>query len=326
MKIPRFIECGFEFTAAKKQNSEPKGNIDVRYDGETLEKKDSYPLSKHEWITQNFTPDDCGCEVATPILEKPTEVPMVFKQFKDFVDKSNITLDINEAVGGLGGCHIHLDVSFMTAKFRKLFLQNIGIFFANNPQLNWGFNDVNDDCNANSLMYNRVSSIFAYCVYLKDELKDTTENLIKNRFVNDMAALDAYLYNPLVVLLYKSYAIRYNPAYESIELRIFDMPTSLKQHLLHYEVAMGIYKYCLQATKRNYKLKLKFNKGTGYKMTETEAIDSFKKVMKLLKINPIRTRDMLFNIKTRYAWNKEINSERSAWSFIVTINDNEYLN
>jgi hypothetical protein len=142
----------------------------------------------------------------------------------------------------------------------------------------------------------------------KSSMSEESKAKIREKFDDDKSPLNLFLYNPMLIVIYKTNAIRYNEDYKTLELRIFDMPTTLAQHILHYDVAMAIYKYCFRVTNKNKLLKLKFTEDTGYKLTEVEAINSFKKAMKTLHIAPNRTRNMLFNIRTRYEWNRELNS------------------
>lgn len=280
-----------------------------------VEYSDRDKLSPHKWICENFSSDDCGCETSTPIVKSELEVTKYFKQFKSFVDDANLTIDMDLARCGLGGCHIHLSMPKLSVARQKLFLRNVATLLTNYPQLNWGFNDPNDNINANSMLTEHNEPTGGSRILLSAHTSDVhtwwNDDTILNRhhgflyrFADDSTPLKAFLFNPLKIELYKHFALRYNEDYHTLELRIFDMPSSLKQHLLHYDVAIAIYNYALKLTKKGKQLKLKYKKQSQYTMNQTEAIAEFYKALKLLGIDKGRTRKMVGNIKLRYAWAK----------------------
>lgn len=316
-----FIKCGFEFTAARKMGELPKGkyfNSDLDYDSvelETWDVEDWKEITPYKWIIDNYYSDDCGCEVATPIVKSRKNVESFFNEFKSFVTKSNLTLNSDKANNLLGGCHIHMDLAkFVTVNKKTLFLRNIAIFMTNNPQLNWGFNDLEDNINANSLFYGYEPKPTIFSNYrdygllnnLNIPHKHTNDNNVikKNspyyKFRYEKYPYNAFIHNPLDVTLYKRYAIRYNSEYNTIEFRIFGMPKTLNQHVLHYDVARAIYLYCEDATLKGKRLKLIVDKETKY--TLEESLDRFLNCMKTLKINKNRVGQMIKNIKARYEW------------------------
>lgn len=302
--MKKFINIGFEFTASLKVGKKPNPKrFCVRDTIVCLQwgKK----ISNIPWIENRYDSDNCGCEVSTPIIKTKQEVISHFNQFKSFAERNAMTLDINKAVCGLGGCHIHLDLSYMNLPFRKRFLRNMGVFFTNNPQLNWGFNDVNDDCNANSLLSEfrceettRKVSInnFVYFPHKSEKVKV---------FLKDTKPLHLFLAHPTHIELYKYFAIRYDPAYKTLEMRIFDMPKNLNQHLLHYDVAMGIYRYIYKLTEEKKKLKLVFTSNKEFKkITVDNAIGMLDTTLTSVGIPKHRTQEMRDNIATRYEWNE----------------------
>ena len=150
----KFVKVGFEFTASRKVKTPLNSKVlipDGRYELE-FDSRDRNKLSKYGWINKGFTEDTCGCEVPTPIITKYWQIIEGFKQFKSFVDVTGLTIDLDKARCGLGGCHIHIDTSYLSLSIRKQLLKNIAIYLTNNPWLNWGFNDYNDNYNANSLL------------------------------------------------------------------------------------------------------------------------------------------------------------------------------
>lgn len=296
---PKFVNCGFEFTAGIKKGGRIKSSslyIDsydrycLRYRWNLSDK-----ISNYKWINDNYESDVTGCEVPTPIVKKKIEVTKYFNDFNSFVKKTNLTLDINKARCVLGGCHIHLDVSQVSINKRKQLIRNIAILLTNYPQLNWGFNDVNDNINANSLLTASGLSIEDTLVWNTDGAQINLEN---NPLIN------LFLNEPLNIVLKKKFAIRYNQEYKTVEFRIFDMPKNLKQHLLHHDVAVAIYNYCLNLTNKGIKLKLEYKKLSDYNFTLKESIIKFNEILTLLKIDTSRTNRMVKNIKVRYSWNK----------------------
>jgi hypothetical protein len=323
----KFVNCGFEFTAEQKVNGEVTNNglIDGFY---SLDRRGF--ISPISWIQNLYEDDGHGCEIPTPIVTNQADVTRYFNEFKSFVDASNLTIDINEAKHGLGGCHIHMDVSKLRINKRKDFIRNMIVFITNNPQLNWGFNDVNDNDNANSLLCEEKESaryifngdfifvrkpqihhVTASVSFNDDEnLKvDDNELIIKGskyyKFARHTSPLRVFLFDPINVEPHKHFGIRYNNGYKTVELRIFDMPKNLTQHLLHHEVATAIYNYCLDKTNQGIKLKLKYKKFTDINQSKTTAIKEFKATMTLLGISNTRTKEQIENIHTRYQWQKQ---------------------
>ncbi len=321
-KSSTFIRCGFEFTASPKIGIKPKAPL-YTYTGDNNLHYNNYRggISKYKWINESFDGDECGCEVSTPIIANKDDVSRVFDMFKTWANSKNLTLDINKAKCGLGGCHIHMEMPKLPIVQRRLFLKNIAILLTNYPQLNWGFNDPNDNYNANSLLaecedqLNLSSAIFRsnydniYClVSLSSDRWSSSSKTNVGSYLypyrNERSPLTVFLNDPFKVTLHKKFAIRYNENYKTVEIRIMDMPKTLKQHLLHHDVAKAIYNYCLKATLKGQLLKLNYTKYSEYQFTEKEAINEFYKVLNLLDIEKSRTNKMIGNIKLRYYWNR----------------------
>ncbi len=310
----KFIKVGFEFTAARaiKKNPNYTGNLSFRRGFDAVVKKLSRKISDVKWINNNYTSDGCGCEVSTNIIKSNSGVIKKFKEFNNFVNNNNLSIDITKATCGLGGCHIHMDLSYMEEPFKERFLKNAAIFMTNNPELNWGFNDVNDNVNANSLLTNTAghdifgSPILMTC-FADDfngwKIKPKDKTILK-KFKNDRNPFKAFLAHPTHITLKKNFAIRYNEDYKTIEFRIFDMPKDLTQHLLHYDVAKAIYNHCYKQTEKNKLFNIKFHKQKDYYFSLDYSIKQFNKTMKTLGISPDRTEDMILNITTRYDWTK----------------------
>lgn len=338
--MKRFINVGFEFTAGLthgKKITNPalyliSSELNVRY-GYPVNHRDE--VSKYKWICENFKSDSCGCEVPTPIIKNKADVTRYFKEFKSFVDKSSLSIDLQTSRCGLGGCHIHMGIGFMPIAFRKRFLKNVGVFLTNHPQLNWGFNDPNDNGNANSLLTQFTGDtpnpfatfkIENSCYTGNDVLyernaqgeyvHDANGSFIRlvdkqlEPFKDDESPYRAFMSNPIKIELKKRFALRYNEEYKTLELRIFDMPTCLKQHLLHYDVAMAIFNRCYHLTEAKIELVPIYHHWHGYMLEPLEvALLKFDICMKLLGISKTRTADMHENIKTRFKWNKKMGEE-----------------
>lgn len=285
-----FIKCGFEFTAGVKKGKDNKiaqkfkQSLKLYSDGYTLYNQHNCKLPTNEWINDNFESDSCGLEISTPIVNNLKEVSTYFNDFKEFTEEANITIDSEKSKYCLGGCHIHMDVSNIPKKLLSKFIINLCIFFSNNPQLNWGFNDPNDNENANSFL-NKYENLFQV----------NTSNITALDYLSKKSMASHYFI--------KRYAIRYNNGYQTVEFRILDMPTDLEQHLLHYELVTNIYKHCLDLAKDNKKIKLEYRQMSDYKFRVDESIMKFCKTIELLNINPNRCGKMIENIKLRYYWN-----------------------
>lgn len=281
----KFVRCGFEFTASLKEGKDVtnKGlecmytswfsGIIAQYG---LRRTYKSKISSKDWIDKRFEDDGGGCEVSTPIVQSKQEITKYYKEFMDFVKSSNLTVNLDEAFDALGGCHIHMDVSFLSKPIKTRFLKNLAIFFTNNPELNWGFNEIEDNWNANSLLTQKFKHSECPCL------------------------LPTFLKNPLTYSISKEYVFRYNRTYDSVEFRIFDMPLDLKQHLLHYDVAKAIYDICLKMAFAKKQFKIKYNKYQDYKLDLNVSLSNFKATMKILNIDIKRTKKMLENIKKRY--------------------------
>jgi hypothetical protein len=314
--MKKFIKVGFEFTASANAKTDTnstffnkKGNegsfirwMSQHYGVNINETTKRYKIKdlpkQFSWINENYEYDDCGCEVATPIIDNIYDVTNCYNTFKQFTQRYGFTTDINKALCGLGGCHIHIDLKHLTKSVKIKLLSNIAVFVTNNPQLNWAFNDVNDNTNANSLLNHRGIDNS-----LEDNCDIMCDNKAVKKYLNDANPYRAFVEKPLHIDLNKVYSIRYNDGYNTIEFRIFDMPNDLTRHLLHYDVAMAIYNYCLKLTMANIKLTSQYDTireiaNIPYK----EAIKKLKETMKTIGINYKRVKDLEVNIQTRYDW------------------------
>lgn len=313
---PDFINVGFEFTAAKKKGSKLVG-LDI-YKHRLSRQRVNLKLIKlkgKDWIHNNFSDDECGCEVPTRIITEKSNIIKYYKDFIYFVKKSGLTTNIKNSVCGLGGCHIHIDVRFMDNIFKANFLRNLGIFMTNYPQLNWAFNDCNDNINANSLLTNQqvnigIDNIKSSCYDLESSFENFCDRVSTNsslyKFKNNLNPLNAFLSNPLKIGLRKKFSLRYCNLTDSVELRIFDMPDNLVRYILHYDVAMAIYNYCFDITKENKIISLKYKNSSEYfYMNISDAICQFNECMSILKINKRRTKYLTDNIIIRLKWNKK---------------------
>lgn len=317
----KFIQCGFEFTASQKAKSRLKSKTLHAEFGAYIHRKtelyfDSFgqrnnlrrihDISEFPWISENFSSDDCGCEVSTPIIKTKDEAIRHFNEFQLFVDTNNLTVDPDLAMCGLGGCHIHLGLETIPQKQRKLFFQNVIVFLTNNPQLNWGFNDPNDNINANNLLEDISED--------KDGIRSRTDSFSSVRYERHKILMDMYdkatsvlkavLKYPFEIELHKKFSIRYNEEYKTIELRIFDMPRTLEQHILHSDVAQAIFHHCLAKTKKGILARVEYKSQADYKVPLKEAKRKFTKVMKDLGVDIKRTRHQIKAMELRYEWNK----------------------
>lgn len=328
----KFVNCGFEFTASPKK----KGIVisDVIYNNHGIDEhrlfkrynpngRKSTP-STYGWINDRYNTDSCGCEVSTPVVTSRQEVDTYFTQFKHFVDKINVTLDRDQAKCNLGGCHIHMSMPKISEIKQNLFLRNVAILMTNYPQLNWGFNDPNDNQNANSMLteYPRKaidktnSALFDLIDFnVNNEWDyydyDCGERTVKKShwiypFKDNNNVFKIFTHKPLHVGLNKEFAIRYNEYFKTVEFRIFDMPKTLDQHILHYDVANSIYNYCLDLTKKGEQIKPKYKTSSEFaKQGVRQAISEFYVVMDILNIDAKRTDEQVENIHSRYRWTKE---------------------
>jgi hypothetical protein len=341
--MKKFPSVGFEFTAAMAKGKkisnralEPSKNEKALDNiNRKIKTNNDFPfyvqadISKYKWINDNFQSDECGCEVPTPIIKNKKDVTRCFKEFLSFVKTSNLSIDMDKAKCPLGGCHIHMDTSFMSIPFRTRFIKNVALYMTNHPELNWGFNDPNDIDNANSLLTARylddvkkgqeAYDIEASCV-------DVSVSIINNAMASDIlrpyrydkVPFKAFMSNPLKITLFKTFAFRYNRGYKTIEFRIFDMPKTLKQHLLHYDVAKAIYNICYKKTLKNQLFKQKYDKNRDFAIKPLEvALENFKACMKELHIKPNRTHKMISNMKTRFAWEAILDKNQdSEYSYL----------
>lgn len=337
----QFINVGFEFTASPNAKTgtderyfKPYADSYIRWhqaitgsrpvvDNNRASREKNLRLpTKFSWINENYSADECGCEVSTPIVKSKALVSKYYKTFKEFTKKFGFTTDINKAMCGLGGCHIHMDLSWIKdVEVKRLLVTNIGIYLTNNPQLNWTFNDWNDNVNANTLLYepdwasdlddiHSVNDDFVpededFYSYFGGYDKDKTPHRIWNK-------------NALAVDLYKCFACRYDEGYDTVEIRIFDMPNSLERHLLHYDVAMGIYTHCLALAQKGIKLKYKYKSAKEISNLPLKTIISnLKESLKEIKIPFTRVKPLVANIETRYNWTERVKGK------VVKIDDTE---
>jgi len=155
-----------------------------------------------------------------------------------------------------GGGHIHLSFDSIEEHLRDKFLENLYILSINNPELNWAFNNPHDIYAANSLLqfkgsmlvkpgYGELNS-FGFYHYISSKYKKI-----------DYLGL---LQNATKVSLEKAFPIIYRDVMETIEFRFFMMPRDQHETELHFDLAISIYNYIYNITKKGEKLNLKYNK------------------------------------------------------------------
>lgn len=308
-KSTKFVKVGFEFTAALKPglSTRNKGLVvakDYIIDDYAIY-KNTLKISEHAWINKNFEFDDCGCEIPTPIIRKREDVETYYLQFMEFVKKSNLTTDINKAYCGLGGCHIHLDLSYLSQQVKILLLKNMAILLSNHPWLNWALNDPNDNINANSLLSRSTMEKVEDCLAIHS-------SIMTSKVKNAKSPLSIFLMDPLRHILTKHFALRYNIELNTVELRIFNMPTSLEEHLFHYNIAMAIYNFCLEVSNKGQELRQNYKVEQDYAFLEGRLMD--RKIITCLNeigITPTKQQmnKMSHNIQTRYKWSYDDNLE-----------------
>lgn len=321
-----FVKVGFEFTAAPKPNLKLANKNLTIYPspfakGDFLieKRQKNSVISKYRWINNNIEPDECGCEVPTPIAKSLNSVKNYYNQFMEFVKESDLTTEINKSYGGLGGCHIHLDLSYLELDVKKLFLKNIAILLSNNPWLNWALNDPNDNVNANSLLCRSLTKEVNDGVII---LRKTKSQERKIKKANN--ALEIFLMDPFYNVLKKYYALRYNMEYDTVELRIFNMPTSLEEHLFHYKIAMSIYNKCLEWSLSNSTIIQNLKHENEYLFLDNRIVKSkLKHLFKELEITPTEEQleKMFLNIDIRYSWSYD---ENEAFKSEGVINVEEF--
>lgn len=312
-KVNKFVKVGFEFTAAPKPNLKTKNKgLEISASPYTkgdfliVKRQSNSKISKYAWINRNLEADECGCEVPTPVIKNLNDVTNYYNQFMEFVNESDLTTEINKSYGGLGGCHIHLDVSYIEKEEKIAFLKNVAVFISNHPWLNWALNDPNDNVNANSLI-SRTN-----CPKVEQSIVNMSPFPIPKKIKKANTPLEIFLSDPLRYSLHKHFAIRYNTMYDTIEFRIFDMPDSLEQHLFHYNVAMAIYNNCLLITKADLKFQQDFMSERDYAFLEERLVKrSLLATIKSLELYPTeeQMQKMLLNIKLRYNWSYDENKE-----------------
>lgn len=317
-----FKPCGFEFTAAKRCNARYLYKTSSTWFGGSCYDMDSYvekmlpKIQVAKWINSDTAQDDDDClEIPTPIVKNRKEVKKYYEEFSDAVRKLKLTTDMHKA-DGLGGCHIHISLSSIPEGLKKAFIRNIYRFVTNYPELNWGFNDPNDNYNANCML----ALPFNFEIrHLPSKDKQMIQKLHKKTNLKFEKRKSEIRSNYHLVSHFnqtvtnKQCAINYREAKNTMEFRFFDMPNSLERHLLHVEVAQKIFEYCKRMTEGKY---LIFNKRSSVLPVDfrdypcKEAIEGFKEAMKIIGINISRCEQMILNIETRYEWqNQPGNSE-----------------
>jgi len=312
---------------------------------------DKHLISPYEWICSKANSDSCGTEIATPILSSREEIRQHYLEFMAFVRTHNLTTDIDKAICGLGGCHIHFSIVQFPEVEKHFFLKNVAIFMTNYPELNWGFNDVNDNENANSLLSIPISYVFDVNADASDKAlaimknatqkeeadltlkmdengkinipapgavkvstgsgsknslskrdsKEREKGTIRYKYRKDKNIFRAFINHPIEITLNKQYCFRYNSNYNTVEFRIFDMPTSLERLLLHYDVAMSIYSLCADYARKRKVLKHTYKK---YDYNLEKSIERFNECLTILGVNPARAEEMRDNIRVRYEWSE----------------------
>jgi hypothetical protein len=322
--IPYEERPGYAEEKSKREEEEKKRWVDnggvnpFKPNRSSISLRDNkkFRLSPFKWIRQNFHSDSCGAEIATPIVKKQQDVTRYYQELMMMVKKHNLTVNLEDAECGLGGCHIHMSLGQFDEIGKHFFIKNIAIFLTNYPELNWGFNDPNDNENANSLLMPVSNLIDTVDIgnhgirykYIKGEDGREIQKVTYRpggklyKFRKDNNIFRLMMANPLEASLVKQYSFRYNRGYNTLEFRLFDMPNTLKRHLLHHEVAISIFNLCAEFAKRQDTMELT---RTDFIYNLESSKEKFLECMKTLGIHKNRVGVMLDNIETRYQWTEE---------------------
>lgn len=125
---------------------------------------DIYFRGKHfekspKWMRKNMQDDDCF-ECPSPIVKNRAEISKYFIEFETWIKKCGLTLDIDKAEQGLGGCHIHISLAGL-GKARGFFVTNLINFVTNYPEylgLKASYNELASQYNAAMVKFN-----YAFC-------------------------------------------------------------------------------------------------------------------------------------------------------------------
>ena len=185
-------------------------------------------------------------------------------------------------------------------------------FITNYPELNWAFNDPNDTLNAVSMFFVQV---FGFSV----DTPGVSEK-IWNEFREGRISVSAYEATMVIPTSSdKDCPVNFNNEHRTAEFRIFDMPESLTQHMLHVEVAQKIFDHVARITDSGGVVPLEIDTNFFYELDRQSDMKDpkqyhkswslskkrFRNVMKMLEIDPKRCRTQLRNIDTRFIWHSQ---------------------
>lgn len=202
------------------------------------------------------------------------------KTWEDLLNTYRVTTATAKKVGlvtkrhdeGSGGGHIHLGIPrHWHTNFRLKFLKTLYLDLSSRPYLNWIFNEPIDDKNASSFLTSKEGIKFIKKLDYKTYIS-----------LNDIDDIGG-----------KSFGVRYDGDYDTVEFRIFDMVES-EQMLEEYIEFVNAYFRYIYNLSRNHFYSIEYgisyynlNNTTFDKYKEKKVVVSeFNKLLKEFGLNP----------------------------------------
>ncbi len=245
-------------------------------------------LTVAPWISRRVYADGDGVvEMPTPVMRTRDEVERCWADVEAACRRRRLTRWDPDVPSG--GGHIHLGLPTgrgWTGGRRGLFLANFITELTEHPELNWCMNEPIDDANANCWAGSTVrfdprdvTRSRRYDYYWRRTrwtLRTPEETRSREGFRSawrrfaareglpaagpavvrpyDLALMEARTGHPRGLAGLKGYAAVHNKEYGTVELRVFDAPRDLPEHMFQLDVALALWERCAGAARRGESL------------------------------------------------------------------------
>lgn len=232
-----FTTMGLEYTFLRPKDL-PMSHGDV------IKKLTAMSDKRQGWNKKFHQDGEDVVECAGPVHNNWNELITYYRQISGNATKLGLTT--KNDVSGSGGCHIHMGIpKNWKTDFRLRFLRTLFLDITARPYLNWIFNESIDHHNANSLLTSEAGVKFILQTYGGEDINPRVfeSDHSYGRGTNHMN------FDLMQSVNSKSYAVRYDSEYDTMEFRIFDMVDNEGMLEDYVEFANAYFRYIYYKTK-----------------------------------------------------------------------------
>lgn len=262
-----FTTIGIEYTFLKRKQSKVTEDEIVKKIIKLSDKRQKWNKNVHQ-DGRNVI------EFASPVHHDWEDLLKTYRKTVAIAKKVSLVTKRHDE--GSGGGHIHMGIpKHWNTKFRLKFLKILYLDLSSRPYINWIFNEPIDDKNASSLLTQREGVRFA-------------SHLSKSSFIN---------LNKLDNFSGKSYCVRYDEEYDTVEFRGFDMVESEQMLEEYIEFINAYFRYIYNVAKNNF---YSTDFGVSYYNINKTSLDRYRdkkfvvsefgRLLKELGLNPVKYR------------------------------------